>query len=62
MKKFLSYAALFCAAMTFAACGDDEPTVIVNETDAADLDYKAEYAEQWGNYMLVVSNLLKDDV
>lgn len=62
MKKILSYAALICAAMTFAACGDDEPTtVIVDETQAADLDYKAEYAEQWGNYMLVVSNLLEDD-
>ena len=71
MKKIFKYAMLFAAACTLsfgvAACGDDEnekPAGGVDTIDpekAADLDYNDTYAAQWGNYMAVVSNLLKQD-
>ncbi|MBR1713215.1 MAG: peptidase M75 [Alloprevotella sp.] len=58
MKKFLTYALVFATALGFAACSDDEN----DDFDyAANLDYTAEYSQQWGNYMVTVSNLLKED-
>ncbi len=68
MKKIFKYALLFVAACTmslsFVACGDDKndsnPTIPTDET-AADIDYSSAYAEQWANYMVTVSGLLKDD-
>jgi len=43
-----------------SSCSDD-PDDNVDFNYAAHLDYSAENAEQWGNYMVVVSNLLKED-
>ncbi|MBQ8706316.1 MAG: peptidase M75 [Paludibacteraceae bacterium] len=72
MKKYFKYALLFVAACTISfslvACGDDKndsnptptPEIPTDET-AADIDYSSAYAEQWANYMVTVSGLLKDD-
>ncbi|MBQ8153065.1 MAG: peptidase M75 [Prevotella sp.] len=72
MKKYLNYALLFVAACTISfslvACGDDKndsnptptPEIPTDDT-AADIDYNSAYAEQWANYMVTVSGLLKDD-
>ena len=59
-KKFLSFAAFMLSiALTFSACSndDDDPQT---ETPT-DLDYSAENAEAWGNYMYNVASLLKND-
>ena len=64
MKKFFKYALLFAAACTMSfsvvACGDDDDDKI-DVNNAAELDYSSSYAEQWGNYMVTVSGLLKED-
>ncbi len=72
MKKYFKYALLFVAACTISfslvACGDDKndsnptptPDIPTDDT-AADIDYNSAYAEQWANYMVTVSGLLKDD-
>lgn len=67
MKKFYSLVALMLGTvLSFSACGDDnddptpdDPTQDV--VDPIDLDYTAENAASWGNYMLRVSSLLKED-
>ena len=72
MKKIFKYALLFFAACTISfslvACGDDkndpDPTPTPNiptDDTAADIDYNSAYAEQWANYMVTVSGLLKED-
>ena len=59
MKKIFSLMMVACAALTFTACSDNDDE---QEFDAAaNLDYTEENAEQWANYMTVVSGLLKDD-
>lgn len=58
MKKIFTYLFVFTTAFGITACSDD------NHEDfdyAANLDYSAEYAEQWANYMVTVSGLLKKD-
>lgn len=66
---------MFAAALTLTAsmvaCGDDKndpdptpdptPTPVIDVDNANDLDYNEAYAEQWANYMTVVSGLLKND-
>lgn len=74
MKKISKYAMMFAAALTLifsmAACGDDKnddpqpapvDPVEIDVDHADDLDYNEAYAEQWANYMTVVSGLLKTD-
>ena len=65
MKKIFNYALLLLAASTLSlgltACGDDKDTPDIDANKAADLDYSAAYAEQWSNYMVTVSGLLKTD-
>ncbi len=65
MKKIFNYALLFMAASTLSlgltACGDDKDTPDIDTNKAADLDYSSTYAEQWSNYMVTVSGLLKTD-
>lgn len=64
-KNCLMMAAV--AAMTivgFSSCSDDKnetATTRSAETDALDVDYTAENAEQWGNYMVAVASLLQKD-
>ncbi|MBQ9215751.1 MAG: peptidase M75 [Prevotella sp.] len=64
MKKIFKYAMMFAAALTLtfslAACSDDKNDDI-DINNANDLDYSTAYAEQWANYMVTVSGLLKDD-
>ena len=65
MKKIFNHALLLLAASTLSlgltACGDDKDTPDIDANKAADLDYSAAYAEQWSNYMVTVSGLLKTD-
>ena len=73
MKKITKFAMMFAAALTLTfsvvACGDDKnddpntgtETVEIDVNNANDLDYNEGYAEQWANYMTVVSSLLKTD-
>ena len=67
-KKFIKYALLMVSVCTLSAtvvsCGDDKNDVnnpIIDPSQASDLDYSSAYAEQWANYMVTVSNLLKED-
>ena len=58
MKKFFSLAvASLMAVSAFVACNEDDN----NETKAADLDYSADNADSWHNYMSHVANLLEQD-
>ena len=60
-KNFLSFATLMLGiALTFSACSDDDNNGPDTETPA-DLDYSAENADAWGNYMYNVASLLKND-
>ncbi len=63
MKKIFKHAMLFMAACTMAtgmvSCSDDKDEIDLD--NAADLDYSKDYAEQWSNYMVTVSGLLKTD-
>ncbi len=65
MKKIFNYALLLMAASTLSfgltACGEDKNDDNIDTNKAADLDYSTAYAEQWANYMVTVSNLLKND-
>lgn len=62
MNRLFKSALLLATASTLAlgatSCSDDNG---VDFEYAANLDYSADNAEQWGNYMVVVSNLLKED-
>ena len=50
-KNFLSFATLMLGiALTFSACSDDDNNGPDTETPA-DLDYSAENADAWGNYI-----------
>lgn len=49
------------AMLLLGACGSDEPGVVEGNDDAANLDYNAQNAASWGNYMSQVSGLLKQD-
>lgn len=64
MNKIYKYATLFVAACAMTAgtvsCSDDDKKEI-DIDNAADLDYSSDYAEQWSNYMVTVSGLLKTD-
>lgn len=62
LKKFLFIAAIACS-VSLASCSDsdnnsDEPNV---PTNSADIDYTADNAASWGNYMYQVSALLQKD-
>ena len=66
MKKKSLFAAALIAfgAATFTACkddDDDEKLATIDELEAVKVEYNAEYAKQWGNYMVVVAQLLKTD-
>lgn len=62
IKSFaLLFAATFMLALGTAACSDNNDDGDDEFKYAAELDYSADNAEQWGNYMLVVANLLKQD-
>jgi len=69
MKKIFMYATMATTVMTLgaslASCSsdknDDTPSKEIDITDANNLDYNSAYAEQWGNYMATVSNLLAND-
>lgn len=64
MKKIFKYAMLFVSACILSAgltsCNSDDDDKS-GDTSPADLDYSQDYAEQWANYMVTVSGLLKDD-
>ena len=47
------------AALTTTSCSDSD--TVTNNTDATQLDYTAENAAQWGNYMINTALLLKQD-
>ena len=48
--------------VSMSACSDDdEPNNNNEEVDSTTLDYSAEYATAWGNYMYNVAKLLKQD-
>mgnify|MGYP002540947687 FL=1 len=58
MKKFFYLSALSLGMMcSITACSDDDTTTV----DAKNLDYTAENASSWGNYMRVVAQLLVND-
>ena len=58
MKKFFYLSALVLGlTFTTTACSNDE----TEEQAAPDLDYSAQNATAWGNYMRVVANLLNND-
>ena len=63
MKKIFKYAMLFVSACILSAgltsCNSDDDDK--SGDNPADLDYSQDYAEQWANYMVTVSGLLKDD-
>lgn len=67
MKKIFKYALLMLSVCTLSAtvvsCGDDKNGGIddIDPSQASDLNYSSAYAEQWANYMVTVSNLLKED-
>ena len=67
-KKIFKYALLMVSVCTLSAtvvsCGNDkndDNNPIIDPSQASDLDYSSAYAEQWANYMVTVSNLLKED-
>lgn len=66
MKKhllFMGILAMGCTAL-FTSCSDDDNNSSSGKIpveDAYNLDYKSDYATQWGNYMRIVAKLLKDD-
>lgn len=52
--------------LVFSACSDDKNDSGTSEnsgtvTSALEIDYTAENAEQWGNYMVAVASLLQQD-
>lgn len=59
MKKYFTLALLLSSVLGFTACGSDDEETRFNE--AANLDYTEENAQQWANYMVTVSGLLKND-
>lgn len=72
MKKILKDTLTLAAAsvLTFGmtACSSDKNETDndnnkkeIDITDANNLDYSSDYAEQWANYMVTVSSLLADD-
>ncbi|MBQ8530247.1 MAG: peptidase M75 [Parabacteroides sp.] len=63
IKKFFYFSALMLGLMvSMSACSDDdEPNNNNEEVDSTTLDYSAEYATAWGNYMYNVAKLLKQD-
>lgn len=67
MKKIFKYALLMLSVCTLSAtvvsCGEDKNGGIddIDPSQASDLNYSSAYAEQWANYMVTVSNLLKED-
>lgn len=72
MKKILKNTLTLAAAsvLTFGmtACSSDKNETDndntkkeIDITDANNLDYSSDYAEQWANYMVTVSSLLADD-
>ena len=63
MKKLL-YLSFLATFALFSSCGDDDaenPVLVTDFGNAADLDYSSAYAAQWGNYMSVTSSLLLED-
>ncbi|MCM1518156.1 MAG: hypothetical protein NC117_05915 [Pseudoflavonifractor sp.] len=59
MKKTLLLSVL-CGGLMLASCSDNnEPDGV--EVDAKDIDYTAANAASWGNYMVQVAGLLKND-
>lgn len=61
MKKTLLLSVL-CSGLMLASCSDNnEPGDGGAEVDAKDIDYTAKNAGAWGNYMVQVANLLKND-
>ena len=65
-KNFWTWAVVaMCMAAGLCSCSDDKndngTSDEVKETDALEVDYSAENAEQWGNYMVAVASLLQKD-
>ena len=62
MKKNLFFAALMLTAtMFFAACNKNDDVTPGSQQEAADLDYNAQNAKSWANYMVQVGYLLQQD-
>ena len=62
MKKNLFFAALLLTAtMFFAACNKNDDVTPGSQQEAADLDYNAQNAKSWANYMVQVGYLLQQD-
>lgn len=64
IRTSLSAAALACVtALSLTACSDNnEPNNADNNIDdSANIDYNEKNAASWGNYMVQVSNLLRND-
>ena len=61
MKKTILFATLLLGALTlgFTSCGSDDEEIDMDY--AASLDASNENVKAWGNYMAVVSDLLKTD-
>ncbi|MBR6309990.1 MAG: peptidase M75 [Paludibacteraceae bacterium] len=62
-KNLLILGSLFIGlSVSFTSCkDDDDKDNKIPASDAYNLEYKSAYATAWGNYMSIVSNLLKDD-
>lgn len=63
MNKYIWMAALVGGlASTLTACSSDNDEPVQQEQEAKNLDYTADNAASWGNYMRVVAQLLVNDV
>lgn len=64
LRFTLSAAALACAtALSLTACSDNDEPNNGNDNidDSANIDYNEKNAASWGNYMVQVANLLRND-
>lgn len=62
MNKYIWMAALVGGlASTLTACSSDNDEPVQQEQEAKNLDYTADNAASWGNYMRVVAQLLVND-
>lgn len=63
MKKNFFYVAALAAglALTSTACSNDDEPQTEEPVDVADIDYTAENAQSWNNYMKAVVTLLRMD-
>lgn len=63
MDKRFFYSAICALGLLFTAisCSDNDDPKPDDKPDAANIEYTAENAVSWGNYMYNVANLLKND-